>query len=120
MRRFARTPGRITGLRARTIARTRIELDFKTPGTDGTQPPPVRRYLVKQSLRPIRDSRDFARAQTLCQGSCRFAVSEVGDRVSLKVRDLRPRTTYYYAVSARDNVSGRPGPRSRGVTARTG
>ncbi len=35
------------------------------------------------------------------------------------VTDLRPRTTYFYAVDARDNVSGRTGPRSTTVKART-
>ncbi|MEJ7894452.1 MAG: hypothetical protein WKF94_17615 [Solirubrobacteraceae bacterium] len=117
---FARTPGRISGLRARAVARTEVELTFKAPGTDRTQGPPVRSYLVKQSLRPIRSPGDFARAQTLCRGSCRFAVSKIGERVSLTVKDLRPRTTYYYAVAARDNVTGSLGRRSAWAKARTG
>ncbi len=117
---YGRTPGGVTGVRARALSETRIELDFDAPGTDANHPPPARSYLVKQSLRPIRGDRDFARAQALCKGSCRFAVSSVGDRVSLTVTGLRPHTTYYYALAARDNVSARPGPRSRTVKARTG
>jgi hypothetical protein len=116
---FARTPGRIAGLRARAISRTRIELGFRAPGTEGSQLPPIHSYLVKQSLRPIRTLRDFSRAQTLCRGSCRFTVPKVGDRVSLTVSDLRPGITYYYAVVARDNLTGSQGPRSRWVKART-
>jgi hypothetical protein len=96
-------------------------LTFKAPGSDGRRPPPARAYLVKQSLRrPIRGARGFRRAQTLCKGSCRFkSVTRVGDRVTLVIEDLRPRTTYYYAVAARDNVSSRLGRRSRAVKART-
>jgi len=37
----------------------------------------------------------------------------------LTVNDLRLRTTYFYAVAARDNVSHRLGPRSRAVRIRT-
>jgi len=43
----------------------------------------------------------------------------VGEKVRLTITDLRPRTTYYYAVAARDNVTGRAGARSPTVKART-
>jgi alpha-tubulin suppressor-like RCC1 family protein len=119
LRRYGRTPGRITGLRAVSRGQTKIELDFAAPGTAGVHPPPARGYLVKQSLRPIRTAREFTRAQPLCRGACRFSVAKVGGPIALTVTGLRPRTTYYYAVAARDNVSGRLGPRSRTVTART-
>ena len=72
-----------------------------------------RRYLVKQSRRPIRGRRGLHRAAPLRKGSCRFATARVGATIRLTVTDLRPRTTYYYAVAARDNVSRRLGPRSR-------
>ncbi len=95
-------------------------LSFEAAGSDGDRPPAARSYLVKQSRRPIRSRRGFKRAQTLCKGSCRFpAATSVGGELTLSVEDLRPRTTYYYAVAARDNVSRRLGPRSRAVRVRT-
>jgi hypothetical protein len=111
-------PGAITGLRARTLGATQIELFFNAPGTDGSRPPAARSYVVKQSRRPIRSARSFARAHTLCNGVCRFRLDSVGATVTLRVTDLRPHTTYYYAIAARDNVSGHRGPRS-GTKART-
>ncbi|MDQ6803548.1 MAG: hypothetical protein M3065_00980, partial [Actinomycetota bacterium] len=99
---FARTPGRVTNIRARTVGRTQVQLDFSAPGTDASHAPPARSYVVKQARRPIVSARGFARAQTLCKGVCRFTVSKVGGGVTLTVTDLRPHTTYYYAVAARD------------------
>jgi len=117
--RHGRTPGRVTGLRARPVSRTRVVLTFNAAGSDGRNEPAARSYSVRQSLRPLRRSRDFARAPSLCRGSCRFAVSAVGSKVTLAVTGLRRNTTYFYAVAARDNVSGRLGPRSRTVRVRT-
>ncbi len=119
LRLYARTPGAISGLRARTLGSTQIELSFNAPGSDANHPPPARSYVVKQSRRPIRSARDFARAQTLCAGACRFTPTKVGGKITLAVTDLRPHTTYYYTVAARDNVSARRGPGSRPVKART-
>ncbi len=116
---YGRTRGQVTELRARALGKTQIELAFSAPGTDGSHPPPARSYVVKQSLRPIRSARSFARAQTLCKGACRFTVSRVGGKVSLTVTDLRPHTAYYYAVAARDNVSAHRGARSQTVKGRT-
>lgn len=112
LRRYGRTPGRVVRLHARAASRNRVVLLFGAPGTDGSRPPAARRYLVKQSFRPIRSTRDPAGTQTLCHGSCRFAVVTVGTRIRLTVTNLRPHTRYFYAVAARDNVSGRPGPRA--------
>jgi hypothetical protein len=39
--------------------------------------------------------------------------------MTLTITNLRPRTTYYYSVAARDNVSNRRGPRSATVRVRT-
>ncbi|MDP8924578.1 MAG: hypothetical protein M3O34_17120, partial [Chloroflexota bacterium] len=97
----------------------RIVLTFEAAGTDKANPPAATRYLVKQSHRPIRTARDFKRAHSLCGGTCRFAVTEVQAKITLTVTDLRRRTTYYYAVAARDNVSGRLGPRSKTIRVRT-
>lgn len=119
VKRHGRTPAAVTGLAARAVSPTGIVLSFRAPGSDGRRLPPARAYLVKQSLSPIRGPRDFLRARTLCAGACRFSVTEVGAEVELKVGELRPRTRYYYAVAALDNVTRRVGPRSNSVRART-
>ena len=110
--RHGRTPARVARLRARAVRARTIELSFDAPASDGRRPPAARTYLVKQSSRPIRSARAFRRARALCRGSCRFSAVRVGGRLTLTVTDLRPGATYHYAVAARDNVSGRPGPRS--------
>ena len=117
--RHGRTPGRVTDLRARAVSRTQVVLTFKAPGSNGSRPPAARAYLIRQAQRPIRSARDFGRAAALCRGSCRFQSLAMGARITLTVTGLRPRTTYYYAVAARDNVSNRTGPRSRVVRVRT-
>ncbi len=104
---------------ALTRGKTRLELDFSAPGTDATRPPPAHSYLVKQSLAPIRTQRDFTHAQALCNGACRFALNNVGAKITLTITGLRAHTTYYYAIAALDNVSGLPGPRSQTLKART-
>jgi hypothetical protein len=53
-----------------------------------------------------------------CAAGCRFKVTLVGARITLTITHLRPHTTYYYVVVARDNVSGRPGERSVDVRVR--
>jgi len=117
--RFGRTPGRVTTIAAKPSSSTTIVLSFRAPGSDGSNPPAARSYVVKQSLRPIRSARDFDRAPTLCGGACTFAVTPIAAAITLKVTDLRRTTTYYYAVAARDNVSKRVGLRSRTVSAKT-
>ena len=117
--RHGRTPGRVTGLTARGTSSSSVLLTFRAPGTDGDRPPAARTYVGTQSRRPIRGARSFRRAQTLCSSRCGFGVTAVGERLALTVNDLRARTTYHYAVAARDNVSGRVGPRSQAVRART-
>ena len=121
VRAHGRTPGRVTELRARALSRRRVRLTFGAPGTDGNSPPAARTYVVKQSRRPIRSARAFRRAQALCaRRRCRFAgVTDVGALLRLTITDLRRRTTYYYAVAARDNVTGKLGPRSRTARVRT-
>jgi len=112
-------PGRITGLKARTLSRTKLVLSFRAPESNGPNSPAASLYLVKQARRPIRGARGFRRAQTLCKGRCRFSPPRVGARVKLTITDLRPSTTYYYAVAARDTASRALGPRSRTVKAKT-
>jgi alpha-tubulin suppressor-like RCC1 family protein len=120
LRRFGRKPGRVRGLRAETLTRRTIRLTFEAAGSDGARDPAARVYLVKQSRRPIRGQRAFARAGTLCRASCRFpSITRVGARLELTITRVRPRTTYYFAIAARDNVSRRLGPRTRAVRVRT-
>ena len=116
LRRWGRTPGRVTGLQAKALSRRTTVLTFDATGTDGTLPPPAQRYLVKQSRRPIESARAFRRAEALCRGSCRFpSAREVGQTLALTISHLRGGTAYYYAVAARDNVSRRLGRRSKSV-----
>lgn len=95
-------PGRPRGLSARVSVRSRIKLRFRAPASDGRTGPPVRRYIVKQSDRPITSSRRFRRARSLCRGSCRFAPRRRGSRLSLSVRRVCPGKRYYYAIRAKD------------------
>jgi len=117
--RFGRTPGGITALAARAGSSGKIVLTFRAAGSSGSSLPAARAYLIKQSLRPIGTPRAFRRAVALCRAACRFAVTQVNTLIRLEVTNLRPRTTYYYSVAARDNVSRRTGPRSTTVRART-
>ncbi|MDQ6607415.1 MAG: hypothetical protein M3Z06_12815 [Actinomycetota bacterium] len=118
-RRYGRTPGRIKMLHARAISSTKILLSFIAPGSDANNPPAARAYLVQQSRKAIRSIGDLQQAQTLCHGSCRIKVTALGARIKLTITQLAPRTTYYYTIAARDNVSGRLGPHSRTVKVRT-
>ncbi len=116
---YGRTPGPVTGLQALVRGRTAIELGFTAPGTDASKPPGTNSYVVKQSMQPIRSQHDFAAAHALCNGVCRFAVTQIGTKIVLQVTGLHPNTTYYYAVAARDNVTARLGPRTQAVSAKT-
>jgi len=117
---FGRTPGRVTTLSARLTLRATVTLRFEATGSDGLKPPAARGYLVKQSTRPIRTTGQFERATALCKGTCRFDdITEPGADLTLKVTGLRRKTTYYYAIAARDNVSGRRGRRSRTISVKT-
>ncbi len=118
-KRFGRTPGPVSAFRAQATGPGTVTLTFNAAGTDHTRPPAARSYLVKQSRRPIRTPRDFRDAQALCHTRCNFNVTEVGGPISLKITDLNPNRPYYYATSARDNVSRRLGPRSPTAQAKT-
>jgi len=119
LRRFGRTPGRVTTLRADATGSRQIKLRFLAPSSDGSNPPAARKYQIKQAFRPIRSARDFRRARPLCKGSCRFDVTDLRAKLTLTITDLRRRRTYFYAIVARDNVSGRPGRRSKTIRVRT-
>jgi len=117
-RRHGRTPGRVTRLSARAVSPSKVVLSFRAPGTAGRRPPAAREYVVNQSRVRLRGRRRY-RGPTLCRGRCRFDVTLVGAKLKLTVTNLRPRTTYYYSIVARDNVSRRRGPRSPAARART-
>jgi chitodextrinase len=111
-------PGRVRGLKIRVLSGGKLRLSFRAPGSDRGRPPPPRRYVVKQSRRPISSSRRFRRAQSLCRRGCRFSPRQVGDVLTLTVTGLRSGRRYHYAVRARD-AAGNTGPRSRSQAAST-
>ena len=113
--RFGRTPGPVRSVAATVASSGKVVLTFRSAGSDGSKPPAARRYVVKQSRKPIRTAADFRRAPALCGGTCSFDITDVKAKITLKVKRLRPDTIYYYAIAARDNVSRRIGPRSKTV-----
>ena len=117
-RRHGRTPGRVTGLTARAGGRGAVKLSFRSAGSDGSRLPPARGYLVKRAAQPIRSARDFARARAVCGGKCTFDVTRVGATLTLTITRLRPGSIVYLSVAARDDVSGRIGPRSSSIRVR--
>ena len=119
LKRHGRAPGRVTIVEAKATGRHTITLTFPAAGTEHSRAPAAHSYMIKQSRRPIRSAGDFRRADALCRGTCSFKVSDVGAKITLTVTDLRRRSTYYYAVAARDNVSARTGQRSKTVTVQT-
>ncbi|MFP5362038.1 MAG: RCC1 domain-containing protein [Thermoleophilia bacterium] len=118
LRRHARIPGRVTNLRARAAGRGTVVLSFTAVGTHGSKAPAATTYLIRQSPRSILSARHFARAPALCRGRCSFRLTRVGTRITLRVTDLPRGRRLHYAVAARDNVSGRTGPRSRATSVR--
>jgi hypothetical protein len=118
--RYGRRPGPVTRPFGFGTSTTTVLLQFGAAATDGKRGPAAQGYLVKQSRRRIDGPRDFDRAHALCAGTCRFpCVTRVGAKLRLTVTDLRRQTTYYYAIRARDNVSGLLGPRSTSIKATT-
>jgi hypothetical protein len=78
--------------------------------TGPTRPPHAHTSSSSHPALILRE-RSFSRAHALCKGSCRFTATAVGTTINLTVTGLRRRSTYYYAITARDNVSGKLGPR---------
>ena len=117
-RRRCTRPGRPAAVRARAISASKIVLSFLAPGTVAGAGPPARRYVIKQSERPITSERAFRRAQTLCRKTCAFAPQKRGERLSLTITQLRSKRMYYYAIKA-VGVAPRTGSRSKTVRVRT-
>lgn len=111
-------PGEIVNPRAAALAPRKIRLIFSAPGVDGMRSPAAERYVIKQARGPIDTALRYRRARPLCGGVCRFSTGEVGERLRLRIVDLRPGTTYHYAIRAKDN-EGNLGPRSASVKATT-
>lgn len=55
----------------------------------------------------------------LCHRRCRFNVKAVGTKIRRTITRRRARTSYHYTITALDNVTGKPGPRSAMIKART-
>ena len=114
----SRAPARVTDLQAVVTSDTSLMLTWSAPPSDGAFPPPATRFALHQSSdTPLTDEASFAAAQSLCGGECRFSLSTVGERVSLSVSELRPGTTYNYALRAVADTG--EGPLSNAVSART-
>lgn len=106
-------PGTVRDLTARALSTSRIGLAFSATGN-----PPARSYVVKQSRSRIVGADAFSRARSLCGGTCRFGPRRAGERLTLTVARLRPRTAYYYALRA-VGTDGRLYPMSNVASART-
>ena len=119
LHKFSRTPGRVAKFSATARANGTIALQFDAVGSDGTSPPAARSYLIRQSARPVRTLHDWGRASALCAQSCTFPVTQPGTPITLIVTHLHSHATYYYAIAARDNVTGQAGPLSATVHAKT-
>lgn len=110
------TPGRVEDLAATSTSPSEITLSFSAVG-DGTGAP-ASGYVVAQSTSPIGDASAFDQARNLCGGPCRFGPERIGAPLSLTVTDLRPATTYHYAVRAA-GPGGTRGPLSTPAQATT-
>jgi len=100
-------PGRINDLKAKQVKARTVKLVFSAPGSDGALGSPVRKYIVKQSTKPIKSNRAWKQALTLCGKTCKFVPVAVGDTLTLKVTHLKPDTTYYYRVVPVDTAGNR-------------
>ncbi len=97
------TPGTVADLAATVVNEGEIRLTFSAPGSNEADPPPARRFVVKQSLGPIVDAGSFDQATALCGGECVFEPGAVGESLSLSVTGLQ-RKTYHYALRALDEA----------------
>jgi len=84
-KRYGRTPGRVTHLSARAASRSKVVLSFRASGTAASRPPAARSYVIKQSRKPIRSSRDFRRRRllTIVRNRGAVALLEARNRASM-------------------------------------
>lgn len=109
-------PGAVTDLAATAVSEGEVRLTFSAPGSNAADPPPARRFVVKQSSAPMVDAAGFDQAATLCGGECILEPAAVGHNLSLSVTGLQ-RQTYHYALRARDEA-GNLGPISNTTSVR--
>ncbi len=105
------SPGRVKVLAAQGLSR-KARLRFRAAASDRRKGPPVRRYQIKQSARPIRGARGFRRARSVCRRTCRFSPRRAGARLTLTVGRLCRPGRYYYAIRAVDE-GGNLGPSAK-------
>lgn len=116
--RYLGRPGAVRDLTATADGTTGMRLTFSAPGSVAALAPPAERYLIRQARTPITDDQAFDQALALCPtGGCAFVPGSVGAGLTFTVTDLRPGTTYHYAVRAVDE--GGEGPLSNAAQATT-
>ncbi len=113
----SRPPGPVGILEAEAVSTSSIRLRFAAAASDGSLPPPARRYEVKVAAAPITDDAAFVAATALCGGTCVFAPPAVGAPLSLAVNDLEAATTYHFAARALGGAGA--GPLSNPASATT-
>lgn len=117
--RYLGQPSAPAGLIAKGLSSSTVELSFLAPpASEGPSPPAAAEFVVKQSYGPMANDDEFGAAMGLCGGKCEFSGVQIGDRLTLSVRDLSPATTYYFAVQAVNQV-GVHGPVSERVSVTT-
>lgn len=111
--------GRVDDLAGSALSETEVRLAWSA--VDAGDASPADEYVVVQSVEPIEDAGDFADAFALCGGVCTHfdpTPQAVGDDMELTVEELRPGTTYHYAV-APVGADGDRGPISASVPVTT-
>lgn len=111
-------PARVDDLSATVLSESQVLLRFSAVGADGADPPPARRYVVKQAAGRIDDQAGFDAARSLCADGCAFSPAAVGQGLVLLVGDLAPATTYVWSVEAVNDL-GQAGPPSNPAQATT-
>ena len=105
-------PAGVSDLHAEATSASGVRLTWSAPASDGLFPPPAGRYVVRQSNPDggaVGEEATFAAARDLCMGGvCEFSPAAVGAKLSLTITDLRPGTTYHYALRAVNDIGGGP------------
>jgi hypothetical protein len=100
---FKGPPDGVTDLAATAVSSSEVKLTFKAAGSNGDNPPPANKYLVKQTSGPLATAQDFDAAPSLCGRACTFSPAKVDDGLTLTITGLSPSTAYRYALRAQDD-----------------